>query len=101
MTPLPNPNPSAGIFQQALSRFQITLTEAEKIKFQCVTVDDLEAYIDALQQEQTPCEHLRNMNRIRGFVDGMKQYGEVIKVFLNSHNILAYVWVIPPKSLSL
>ncbi|KAF8462703.1 hypothetical protein BDZ91DRAFT_327772 [Kalaharituber pfeilii] len=35
---------------------------------------------------------MRNINRIRPFIDAMQQYGKIIEVFLDLTNFVAFVW---------
>lgn len=35
---------------------------------------------------------MRNLSRILGFLEAMKQFGAVVEVFLNTSDILAFVW---------
>jgi len=94
-----NPEGSARLdsaFQRALAKFKTdSLTEKEGDEFQWGTLDELKASIEKIQDEQVSNNKNRNLNRVNAFLEGMQQYEEIIKVFLNTCNYLAFVWVCP------
>lgn len=83
----------SGAFQRALSRFKIALTPAEENDFRFSSLQDVYDAISKIQQEQTARKELANLNRIGPFLEGIEQYGKIIEVFLNTSNILAFIWV--------
>jgi len=94
-----NPTPHSALntpLQWLLS--QRDWTAAERAEFQFVTIDDLRKAIDTIQEEQVKGRRLQNLTRIKPFLDLMEEYGKVIEVFLNTNNILAFVWVGYPSA---
>ncbi|KEZ43202.1 hypothetical protein SAPIO_CDS4876 [Scedosporium apiospermum] len=91
-----NPEASARLdsaFQRALAKFKTdSLTEKEGDEFQWGTLDELKASIEKIQDEQVSKNKNRNLNRVKAFLEGMQQYEEIVKVFLNTCNYLAFVW---------
>ncbi|KAF8454825.1 hypothetical protein BDZ91DRAFT_852907 [Kalaharituber pfeilii] len=80
------------IFHDALSAFRTELTAAQAQDFANTTLKSLESCISAIQTKQVKGRNMRNINRIRPFVDAMTQYGKVIEVFLNMSDFVAFVW---------
>ena len=80
-------------YRAPLWRLQDKLSPEEQADFQFSTLEDLHAAIKQIQENQLKKQHLRGLVRIKVFLQSMEQYGEVIKAFLNTTNILAYVWV--------
>lgn len=57
------------------------------------TLEDVHAEISKIQKAQEPDRRLRNLPRIKAFLEGMEQFGKIIEVFLNVSDIVAFVWV--------
>ena len=79
-------------FQRALSSFQARLTSSERAQFKVATLDDLKVTILAIQAQQRSRKEMMHMGRLGYFLEAMEQFGKVIEVFLNTTNMLAYVW---------
>jgi hypothetical protein len=80
-------------FERALENFKGTLKNKEKNNFKLTTVEDLQQAIGELQQKQLSERRLRNMNRLKRFVEAMEQYGKVVDVFCNSTELVIFIWV--------
>ena len=83
----------ATAFENILARFVVGLDKDEVDDFQFSTLDDIHNVIEDLQHKQARSRRMMNLPRIRSFLEAMKQYGEVIEVFLNATKFLAFVWV--------
>ncbi len=57
------------------------------------SLTDVHDAIREIQQKQGSDRKLQNLNRIKAFLEGMKQYEQLVKVFLNVSPFVAYVWV--------
>lgn len=79
-------------FQSALKRIIDGLSPAEKEEFRFSTLEDVHAEISKIQKAQEPDRRLRNLPRIKAFLEGMEQFGKIIEVFLNVSDIVAFVW---------
>lgn len=55
--------------------------------------DDIKLAIIQIQKKIGPDKKLRGITRIRKFLEGMKQVEELVKVFINVHEVVAFVWV--------
>jgi hypothetical protein len=84
---------SSGPFHKALLRFRNGLDPQEEEAFRFSTLQDLQDALVKIQGDQAKRKTLANLNRIRPFLEAMKQYGDVVEVFLNVSDILAFVWV--------
>ena len=80
-------------FQRALTRFKGQLSPAEQEEFGVTSLEDVQETIDNIQEIQGSQRKMRNLTRIKAFLEAMEQYGKVIEVFLNVSDILAFVWV--------
>ncbi|KAF8417488.1 hypothetical protein EV426DRAFT_540278, partial [Tirmania nivea] len=89
--PVQPPSTSAP-FTTSLSRLYRILDPTEQQEFQWTSLDDLYITIDKIQKEQVKKRHLQHLNRIKPFIECMLQYGQVIEVFLNTTNLLAFIW---------
>ena len=79
-------------FQKTLTSFKNRLTGSELQEVQCDSLSDLYVIINRIQQEQRDQKQLMNLNRIKLFLEAMQQYEQVINVFLNAHNFVAFIW---------
>ena len=82
-----------GGFQRALARFKSHLSPAERERFGITSLEDVQKTILQIQNTQGSQSQMRNLTRIKAFVEAMEQYGKVVEVFLNTSSILAFVWV--------
>jgi len=80
---------------RSLSRFRNSLDSEEKKFFsQVATKDDVIKYIQTLQTEQASWAVLRNMDRIKPFIDGLSQYTRVIEIYAAVRpEVVSYIWV--------
>jgi hypothetical protein len=80
-------------FRQALARFSTSLTAEEESDFKLSSLNDVYETIQDIQERHGSARQLRNLTRIQGFLEGMDQFGKVVEVFLNTSEVLAFVWV--------
>jgi hypothetical protein len=69
-----------------------TIDISERAQFDVATLDDLKVTILTIQAEQRARKGMMHMGRIQSFLEAMEQFGKVIEVFLNTANMLAFVW---------
>ncbi len=84
---------SSAAFRAALTRFELTLNPDELAGMKISSLTDVYDAIREIQQKQVSDKKLQNLNRIKAFLEGMKQYEQLVKVFLNVSPIVAYIWV--------
>ncbi|KAI8652052.1 hypothetical protein NCS56_01422000 [Fusarium sp. Ph1] len=79
-------------FTRALDSFRNTLTPEQRDDFSFNTLQDVQASVKNIQDRYGPEKKLRNMQRLSKFLDGMKQVEELVTIFLNVHEVVAFVW---------
>ena len=80
-------------FQRALARFKGHLSTEQQEEFSITSLEDVQETIARIQDAQGSEGRMRNLTRIKGFVEAMEEYGKVVEVFLNVSDIIAFVWV--------
>jgi hypothetical protein len=80
-------------FNKALERFRDSLTEEQKRQFSATRFEDVELEIQNIQHRFGLEKKLRNLKKVSKFLEAMKQIEQVITVFLNVHEVVAFVWV--------
>lgn len=83
-----------GSFDNSLAKFRSTLTENQKEEFKFNSIEDVKHAIQQIQDRIGPEKRLRNFTRIKKFLEGMKQVEELVKVFINASEVVAFIWVI-------
>jgi len=89
---------STDSFSKSLARFREKLSEEQKQQFSLSSLEDVELAIQQIQDRIGPEKKLRNFTRIRKFLEAMKQVEELVKIFLNVNEVVAFIWVSPSKS---
>jgi hypothetical protein len=87
------PQIQATVFQLGLQKFKASLSDKEKREFGVTTLQDLNLAIEIIQQKQKSDRKLRAMSKLGRFLEGMQEYDKIVAVFLNTSEILAFVWV--------
>lgn len=87
------PPVQAIVFQLGLQKFKASLSDKEKREFGVTTLEDLKVTIETIQQKQRSERKLRAMSKLGRFLEGMQEYDKIVAVFLNTSEILAFVWV--------
>ena len=84
-------------FSLALERFKAKLTEKEKDEIQGTTLDDLKVELNKVQQRHNSKRKQVGMKRLEKFLEAMRQYDQVVTVFLNTSAVVAFIWVGQPQ----
>ncbi|KAF5004029.1 hypothetical protein FDECE_9442 [Fusarium decemcellulare] len=81
-------------FSEVVERFkaQAELTADELRDFQFSNLNDVLTTLAAVQERQAKTGRLVFMKRLDPFLKTMTEYGKVIEVFVNSSDMLAFVW---------
>lgn len=85
--------PQNAIFHLVLAKFKASLNDHDRRQFGATTLHDLEVAIASIQQKQLSERKLRAMSKLGRFLEGMQEYDKIVAVFLNTSEILAFVWV--------
>lgn len=82
-------------FEIALEDFKknAQLGPDEIKEFRFTDLNSLRSTIKRIQAEQEAKRRMRNMKRLEPFLQTMEQYGHTVDVFVNTSEILAFVWV--------
>jgi hypothetical protein len=82
-------------FERAVEDFKESsdLSEAELADFQLTDLQSLQQAINTIQNQQATNKKLMYMKRLKPFLDTMEDYGQILKIFLNASNYIAFVWV--------
>ncbi|KAF4626218.1 hypothetical protein G7Y89_g11943 [Cudoniella acicularis] len=84
--PLPNS------FNRAFTDFQRRLSAHQIEDFQFATLQSLQEAIQNIQHEQAQRQGLRNLAKIRPFIEGLTQYSITIEIFVNIQPLIGAVW---------
>ena len=82
-------------FERARKKVWNNLTAKEKNELAGIcTIEGVWKVAADIQEKQAKRRELGNMNKIRPYLDRLKRYDDVIKVFVSSNpKILALIWV--------
>ena len=78
--------------KEVLDNYKKKLTPEEEKKFASTTLKDLKDAITGLQDDQRKSKTVRNLAKMQKFLSCMSQYQTIIEVFLNTSDILCFVW---------
>ncbi|KAG4435756.1 hypothetical protein IFR05_008770 [Cadophora sp. M221] len=79
-------------FEKAVERFRGGLTKSQQEQFTGCKKQDVEKIIQDIQSRHGAQKRLKSMRRVSKFIEAMSQLGQVVEVFLNVHNSVAFVW---------
>ena len=88
-----NPSSQHREFNRVLTSFTQSLTKEQQDDFRFSTLEDLQIAINDTQEKQGSEKKMRNLTRLRSFLEAVEQYGKVVEVFLNTSEFVAFVWV--------
>lgn len=80
------------IFDRQLNIFRNKLTAEQMTAFRTTDYQSLLAEISRIQAMQESSNTLMNLRRIQPFLEAMDQFGKVVDVFLNTSDVLAFIW---------
>jgi hypothetical protein len=79
--------------QRAIRKFQQCLTDEQKKSFAATSQDDVYDEIQKIQQRYGSARKLRSLGRLSKFLEAMSQIEQLVHIFLNVSNVVAFVWV--------
>lgn len=79
-------------FSNALTKFRDGLTEVQKQQFKKSDHDEVERAIKEIQAHLGSKKKLRNFDRVKVFLEGMAQVEQLVMIFLNVNDVVAFVW---------
>ena len=78
-------------FHRALARFKSHLSPEEQENFGVTSLYDVQDTIAQIQSAQGSKRRMRNLTRLKGFIEAMEQYGEIVEVFLNTSEFITFI----------
>ncbi|KAI0878364.1 hypothetical protein GGS24DRAFT_518152 [Hypoxylon argillaceum] len=78
--------------ERALQKFQDGLTQEQRQQFNATSIDDVKAEIGNIQNRLGSMKKLRSLRRISHFIEAMGQIEQLVQIFLNVSNVVAFVW---------
>lgn len=81
------------VFQKALENFKKDLTVQQKREFAISTLQDVKDEVNKIQNQHGSAKKLRGMSRMSKFLEAMQQLEQVVSVFLNVSEVVAFIWV--------
>jgi hypothetical protein len=85
--------PTDAGFKSVFNDFLCQLTFAEKAEFAEATPRTLNATIAVIQKRQRAKRELKDMTRLKGFIEQVTTYNEVLDVCLGVPKVAAFLWV--------
>lgn len=81
------------VFQKALENFKKDLTAQQRREFAISTLQDVKDEVNKIQIQHGSAKKLRGMSRMSKFLEAMQQLEQVVSVFLNVSEVVAFIWV--------
>lgn len=88
----PSPHVSSQALNRAITKFCNRLSGSDLQNVRNTTYAQLCKEIERIQNEQKARADMRNLGRIKSFLEAMEQLSKVIEVFLNVSDVVAFVW---------
>lgn len=87
--------PSPDSFERALNTFKQSLSPTLTRQFSICTLQDVKTAIRDIQQKEGQAQdgRLRNMARLKAFIEAMEEFGKVVEIFLNANEFVCFIWV--------
>jgi hypothetical protein len=79
-------------YTRVINKFRARLTGPEFTAIDATTYEELCRTLSRVQREQQVRGESMNLARIQRFLEAMQQFGQVIEIFLNVSNVVAFVW---------
>ena len=90
------------IFQEAFDEFEGILNKsnpAAAIAFQSTSLQDVLTAVQKIENQLAARQCLRNMRRLKPFLDGLACYSKAVDVLCNGTPYLPWIWVSKPSML--
>ncbi|KAH7145693.1 hypothetical protein B0J13DRAFT_525217 [Dactylonectria estremocensis] len=80
-------------FARSLEKFRQELSDDQKRQFLTTNLEKVKGAMQEVQDQIGPDKKLRNFTRLKKFFEGMKQMEELVKIFRQVHEVVAFIWV--------
>lgn len=81
------------VLNRAIEKFRKSLTDEQKNLFVASSVDNVKNEIQSIQERHGSKKKLRSLNRLSKFLEAMTQIEQLVQIFLNVSEVVAFVWV--------
>lgn len=83
------------LFATAQSKFLLDArpSQDEEERFKSTTLQNLREEIHRIQQKHAKSRSMKYMQRLEPFLFAMERYGKVVEIFVNSSDMVAFIWV--------
>ncbi|RYN73552.1 hypothetical protein AA0120_g12593 [Alternaria tenuissima] len=88
----PPPRAAGAALDRAIIQFRNRLNGTELMEFKGTTHDNLREELLKVQEKQEARLETMNLARIKHCLEAMHQFGQVIEIFLNVSDAVAFVW---------
>ena len=86
------PRPVGSALDRAIIQFRNRLNGTELMEFKGTTHENLREELMKVQAKQEARLETMNLGRIKHCLEAMQQFGQVIEIFLNVSDAVAFVW---------
>lgn len=81
------------VLNRAIEKFRQSLTDEQKQLFVASSLDNVKDEIQYIQGRYGSTKKLRRLNRLSKFLEAMAQIEQLVQIFLNVSEVVAFVWV--------
>jgi hypothetical protein len=79
--------------EQAFKKLKQSVSSTDAHTFQSIELKDIRTAAEEIETNQRKRQSLRNMNRLKPFLDVLEKYSRVIEVLCNGTPYMPWVWV--------
>ncbi|KAK7917369.1 hypothetical protein PG985_010977 [Apiospora marii] len=80
------------VLNRAIEKFRQSLTDEQKKFFVASSLDNVKDEIQSIQGRYGSQKKLRSLNRLSKFLEAMTQIEQLVQIFLNVSEVVAFVW---------
>ena len=84
---------ASAAFDKVLEDFKKDLRKRDQEIFKITTFEEMQKCIAEVQTKQHSERRVLNLNRLTPFIEAVEQFGRLVRLFCNSDEYVAFVWV--------
>jgi hypothetical protein len=84
---------NARVFEAAINKLKQTISSQDAAAFQATLIEDVWKSAEEIQESQRRRKSLRNMQRVKPFLEGLEKYSKTIEILCNGTQYLPWIWV--------
>lgn len=81
------------LIERACQRFSKELSPEDDREIKSTSIDDVRQAIRLVERQLAARQCLRNLDRLKPYLDGIERYSKAIEILANAVPYLAYTWV--------